>query len=132
MTPEQIIEDLKRLQSYNTGSVRFVVWPLDKLLWIYEQLLKDEKPVLLVSGEDWADASAEIIDVPNGLDLESEKKAYKKWYEESYVPSYRAWSKLENKYSAENRARCMDYCSFKEWLFNKGCSANTTIETFEG
>jgi hypothetical protein len=38
MTPEQIIEDLKRLQSYKTDTVRFVVWPLDKLLWIYQKL----------------------------------------------------------------------------------------------
>ena len=38
MTPEQIQADLKKLQSFNPEQTKFVVWPLDKLLWIYEQL----------------------------------------------------------------------------------------------
>ena len=45
MTPEQIQADLKKLQSFNPEQTKFVVWPLDKLLWIYEQLANKQTSV---------------------------------------------------------------------------------------
>lgn len=39
MTLEELQKDMERLESYNTGSVRFVVWDIEKLLWIYRHLL---------------------------------------------------------------------------------------------
>jgi predicted component of type VI protein secretion system len=42
MTQEQIIEDLKKLRDFDPEQTKFVVWPLDKLLWIYEQLANNK------------------------------------------------------------------------------------------
>lgn len=130
MNQQELLADLARLKDMDKPPTVFAVWNLKKLIWLYEQMLA-KRHVLLMSGGDWADASADLIDVPSGVDLQAEHDAYRKWYRESYVPSYTAWSKLENKYSDENRQLCMKYLSFKEWLLSKGCAANTTIEVFE-
>ncbi len=45
MNQEQIIQDLKKLQAFNSEQTKWVVWPLDKLLWIYEQLAKHKTSV---------------------------------------------------------------------------------------
>lgn len=38
MNPQEIAEDLKKLKDFNLEQTKWVVWPLDKLLWIYQKL----------------------------------------------------------------------------------------------
>lgn len=37
------------------------------------------KIVAILGGGDWADASVEHIEVPNGMDLEVERNTYREW-----------------------------------------------------
>lgn len=59
------------------------------------------------SGVDWADASAEYLILPDGMDFEVEMRAREKWYEDVYRPSFRAGKKL-------------DYVSPTDWLKARG------------
>ncbi len=61
------------------------------------------KIVAIYSGGDWADASCEIIELNQNIDLKSKRKEYEKWYEYVYLPKYR---NLEGP----------KYYNFVEWL----------------
>lgn len=39
MMPKELEADLKKLQTFNPEQTKFVVWPLEKLIWLYEILL---------------------------------------------------------------------------------------------
>ena len=41
-------------------------------------------------GGDWADASANYLILPEGMDIEVESEAWRKWYDEEYCPALRA------------------------------------------
>jgi hypothetical protein len=42
MNQDEIEADLRKLQSFDPEQTKWVVWPLDKLLWIYKQLFKTD------------------------------------------------------------------------------------------
>lgn len=44
MNQQELEADLARLESYKTGQTKFVVWDIQKLLWIYKQLLEKNNP----------------------------------------------------------------------------------------
>lgn len=39
------------------------------------------------SGGDWHDASAEYLVLPDGMNLEEEKKLWNEWYRREYCPA---------------------------------------------
>lgn len=49
--------------------------------------------VAIYSGGDWNDASVCHVQVPEGVDLDAAKKAWRVWYETHYLPEYRASKK---------------------------------------
>jgi hypothetical protein len=72
------------------------------------------KPILILGGGDWCDASADILDVPDNANLEELKLEYAKWYND--------W--------ANQLMKNEDYLSFKDWLIKKkDCKENESIET---
>ena len=46
--------------------------------------------VAVESGGDWADASVIYLAVPNTVDLDKAKLAWRVWYNQHYVPELRA------------------------------------------
>lgn len=69
----------------------------------------------LHGGGDWADASAEYLILPEGLDIEAEAKAREKWYLEEYYPKVRTPERLK-------------YLSLFDWLLKKGAREPTPDE----
>lgn len=47
------------------------------------------KTVALLSGGDWADASVDLLDIPDDMDVESVKEEWREWYNTMYRPSIR-------------------------------------------
>ena len=79
------------------------------------------KLVAVMGGRDWCDASVTHIVVPDGMDLDEEKKQYEKWYDEVYVP------RLHSRDS-------VGYMSLPEWLKSRGArqaGENDVIEIWE-
>lgn len=60
------------------------------------------------SGGDWADASADYLVLPEGMDIEAEASKRKSWYEEVYLKSLR---------EGNSGVR---YFSLYEWLKQNG------------
>jgi hypothetical protein len=58
-------------------------------------------------GGDWADASADYLILPDGMDFDAEKQAREKWLEEVYWPLKRAGKHPE-------------YISLVKWLVDRG------------
>lgn len=47
------------------------------------------------SGGDWHDASAEYLVLPDGMNLEDEKKLWEKWYRDEYCRALRKGARPE-------------------------------------
>ena len=91
--------------------------------------------VAIHGGGDWADASAEYLIVPPGVNLEAEYEARKVWYRDTYCPAYRAWQDGEGRkhWDDPTRERSPEYLSFFQWLI-RHCGAREAtdeIEVFE-
>ena len=66
-------------------------------------------------GGDWADASAEYLILPPGLDIDAEDKAWHEWYHKEYCPQLRADMKPK-------------FRTLVEWLKDKGAREPSTDE----
>ena len=58
-------------------------------------------------GGDWADASAEYLVLPDGMDIETEHAAYRVWYRTEYFP-------------AVDAGKNPKFVTLYEWLKQKG------------
>ena len=58
-------------------------------------------------GGDWADASAEYLVLPDGMDIEAEHASWRVWYRTEYCPALHAGKQPE-------------YVTLYEWLKRKG------------
>ncbi len=72
----------------------------------------------LLGGGDWADASVCHLVIPDGMDLDKEKEAWWKWYNEQYIPKYQIPHEIE-------------YISFEQQLINNGARLTTEDEVLE-
>lgn len=72
------------------------------------------------SGGDWADAGADYLILPEGMDIATEKLAWTKWYRSVYC------SKL-------NTSNKVEYQTFGGWLVARGAKEPTAdqLEIFE-
>jgi hypothetical protein len=64
-------------------------------------------------GGDWADASAEYLILPDGMDIEAELRALDKWYKDVYLPAFRG-------------GQNMKYQSAVDWLKARGAVEPTS------
>lgn len=48
------------------------------------------KILAIHSGDDWTDADVDYVILPEGMDFEAEKRAYRKWYTKEYAPALKA------------------------------------------
>ncbi len=62
-------------------------------------------------GGDWADASAEYVVLPAGMDIEVERTAYREWFENVFRKNGR-----------------IGYMSLTEWLLSRGARAPQDTE----
>jgi len=46
------------------------------------------KTVALLGGYDWADASVDILDIPDDMDIDAVRKEWQEWYNTVYRPSH--------------------------------------------
>lgn len=46
------------------------------------------KTVALLGGGDWNDASVEILDIPDDMDIDEVRKEWQEWYNTVYRPSH--------------------------------------------
>ncbi len=76
------------------------------------------KLIALCGGGDWWDASLDLMAVPEGLDIEQEKIAWRAWYKNEYGP------RLLDRPQPE-------YVSFPKWLESKGARDATKDEIEE-
>jgi hypothetical protein len=63
----------------------------------------------ILGGGDWTDASVDHLLIPDGMDLEAEKVAWRKWYDETYLPGMRG-AMLPR----------VPYQEWVEWLLERG------------
>ncbi len=79
-----------------------------------------ERIVALLSGGDWFDASVEHLIVPREMNLEAERNARRKWYEEIYCPALQTSNKVE-------------YIDLSRWLIERGArqATETEVEIFD-
>ncbi len=82
--------------------------------------------IALLGGGDWADASICHLVVPGGMDLDKEKKAWWKWYNDEYRPKYNTLKGIE--YVSFSR---IEYISFEQQLINNGARLTTEDEVLE-
>lgn len=82
------------------------------------------RQVLIRSGSDWYDASADVLTVPAIIDVTTERKAWQHWYETEYDPARKAH------YAAPQKSKCPKFITFIEWLKLLGCT-DGTIEEFD-
>lgn len=59
-------------------------------------------------GGDWADAAAEYLVLPEGMDIAAEHKKWREWYHAEYAPVLRSTGKSAT------------YVSLFDWLKNAG------------
>lgn len=88
--------------------------------------MSETRTVLITAGSDWADASADLLDVPLGMDLAAQKVEWRKWYQEeycSYFPSLKKWNGFE--WISQPK-----YISFPQWLKQHG-AVDSECEQFE-
>lgn len=71
------------------------------------------RQVMILGGSDWADASADAVAVPDDMDLEEQKRLYRKWLTE------------------DRCALKQEYQTFYTWLLNHGCEESTIEEFWE-
>lgn len=55
------------------------------------------RTVALLGGGDWADASVDLLDIPDGIDIEKIKAEWFVWYRTDYLPNYKAGNKPQFK-----------------------------------
>ena len=65
----------------------------------------------LHSGGDWFDANAEYLIIPDTVDIEAERVAWHKWFNEEYWPLHKA--------AVARREKPPKYDTFFEWLLRK-------------
>lgn len=65
------------------------------------------KITALHGGGDWADASAQYLVLPDGLDIEAEAAKRNTWYRNEYCPALRSGKSIE-------------YLSLYDWLKRAG------------
>jgi hypothetical protein len=70
--------------------------------------------IAVMGGGDWGDASVVHVVIPEGVDIEQEKKSYVNWYRTKYLP-----------------ARSIQYLTFDEWLISRGARSATDSEVLE-
>ena len=70
----------------------------------------ERRDVLILGGGDWADASAELLNVPANLDLDLAHKEYRQWYS-----TYKVGDK---------------YFNFTEWLRENKNATDSSVESY--
>lgn len=88
--------------------------------------MNDTRQVLIRSGGDWYDASADVLTVPVTIDIAAERKAWQHWYETEYDPACKAHNDAPQK----SKPKCPKFITFIEWLKLRGCT-DGTIEEFD-
>lgn len=77
--------------------------------------------VALRRGGDWADASVDLLDVPDGVDLNAECVAWNRWYEQEYL----------DQSTDEQGQNTVPYIDFICWLKTRcGVVDNRDVEDF--
>ena len=74
--------------------------------------------IVITGGGDWADASVDIIRLPVGFSMDDVQAARDAWYENEYLPAYRAGGhpQYESLVSfAEMRFGATDAPDVEEW-----------------
>jgi len=74
------------------------------------------KIIAIHGGGDWADASAEYIILPEGVDYHEEQKKWREWYDGKYCPSL--------KHGAER----IEFIGTLDWLIKAGARLPTDDE----
>jgi hypothetical protein len=76
------------------------------------------KLVALMGGGDWADASVDHLVIPESMNLDEQKQAWRKWYDEEYCP-------------ALHRNEKPTYLGLSEWLVKNGARKATETDVVE-
>ena len=74
------------------------------------------KIIAVHSGCDWYDASADYVTIPDGMNIDDEKKKYDSWYRNKYCKD--SWRKRE-------------YYTFTEWLIKNSEAREPSSEELE-
>lgn len=81
---------------------------------------------MLLGGGDWADASAELLQVPDNITLEEAKTACYKWYNTEYLPALQHWKDTARKTPAPK------FYTLREFIIAfMGGIPDTTTETWD-
>jgi hypothetical protein len=67
------------------------------------------------SGGDWHDASTYYVVLNDGVSIQAERDAWRKWYEEVYLEAFR-------------RGERMEYMNLAEWCLERGARNPTKGE----
>ena len=73
--------------------------------------------VAIMGGGDWNDAYVCHIVVPDGTDLDSEKRLYEEWY--------------KTEYCGAGKASRIPFMTFPEWLKSRGSRDTSDSEVVE-
>lgn len=75
------------------------------------------KTVVLLGGGDWTDASVDLLDIPEDMDVEVIKNEWRTWYNVEYLPKFRSGNAIQ-------------YKSIIDFLLEKGAK-RSDIERYE-
>lgn len=81
------------------------------------------KLIAILGGGDWNDASVDLMALPDGMNLETEKNEWLKWRQK--------WREERDEWYKNPVGKPSDYVTLSEWLERKGAREATEDEVEE-
>lgn len=84
--------------------------------------------LIAIHGGDWADASANYVNVPDELNMEQVHKEYRYWVNNSYEAARQDAYDRRKEFP---RVPIPKFYTFTEWLIHTGRATEAEIEIYE-